>query len=135
LTYSQTADGVEVAERLRPIKRIITGVDMTFEFTMTQLSPENLRLATNSPTSAITTTANEITFVWPKSGGVNRASLLWVADDNLEALILAKCFAAGDISIPRRKGADPAAIAVSFSVEENTAGNDAWQLFDPAVFV
>lgn len=120
LTYSQSADGVEVAERLRPVKSIITGVEMSFEFTMAEISPENLQLATNAPDSSIQTTAAETTFTWPKSGGSNRVSLLWVADDDLEALVLVKCFAGGDISIPRRKGTDPAAIGVEFTVEENS---------------
>src|SRR4051812_7208957 len=46
VSYTQTSEGVEVAERLRPIKQIITGVEMTFEVTLAQLNPENLQLAT-----------------------------------------------------------------------------------------
>jgi hypothetical protein len=133
LTYSQTSDGVEVAERLRPIKSIITGVEMSFEFTMAQLSPENLALATNAGPGAITTTADEITFTWPKAGGTTRVSLIWLADDALEALVLAKCFAGGDIEIPRRKGVDPAAVGVTFTIEENPDGEDAWLMVDPAL--
>lgn len=130
VNYSQTSDGVEVAERLRPIKFIITAVEMTFEVTLAQMNPENLRLATNAPASSITTTVDEVKFVWPKSGGTARVSILWVSDDGLEALALAKCFAGGDISIPRRKGADPTAIGVTFSIEENVGGDDAWYIMD-----
>lgn len=120
LTYTQTADQVEVAERLRGIKSIITAVEMTFNTTMAEISADNLALATNAPTSAIQTTSAEKVFTWPKSGGSNRVSILWVSDDDLEALVLVKCFAGGDISIPRRKGTDPAAIGVAFTVEENS---------------
>jgi hypothetical protein len=109
--YSATTDGVEVAERLRPIKFT----------TMAQFSPTNLALATNSdPATAITTTATETIFVWPKAGGVVRASLLWVADDGLEALVIVKAFAGGSISVPRRKGVEPASVGVTFSIEENS---------------
>lgn len=121
LTYSQTADGVEVAERLRPIKNVITAVEMSFDFTFAQLNPDNLALAMNAGTDAITTTADEVVFTWPKSGGVSRVSIVWQADDDLERLILAKCFAGGDIAIPRRKGVDPAAVGVTFTVEENSS--------------
>lgn len=120
LTYSQEAEGVEVAERLRPIKTIITGVSMEFEFAMAQFNPENLALATNADSSAISETLNEVVFTWPKSGGVARVSLVWQSDDDLERLVLAKCFAGGDISIPRRKGTDMAAVSVTFTVEENS---------------
>lgn len=136
LTYSQTSDGVEVAERLRPIKSIITGVEMTFEFTMAQLNPQNLALAMNAdPTDRIVTTATSVTFKWPKAGGTSRVSLVWVADDGLEMLVLAKCFAGGDISIPRRKGVDPAAVGVTFTIEENSdasvgGGEDAYLVQD-----
>ncbi len=124
VNYTQTS------ERLRPIKFIITAVEMTFEITLAQMNPENLRLATNSPASSITSTVDEIKFVWPKSGGTSRVSILWVSDDGLEALALAKCFAGGDISIPRRKGADPTAIGVTFNIEENAGGDDAWYIID-----
>jgi hypothetical protein len=130
LTYSQSSDGVEVAERLRPIKTIITGVDMTYEFTMAELSPENLALAMNAPDTAIVTTATETTFTWPKSGGTSRVSIVWQSDDDLERLVLAKCFAGGDITIPRRKGVDPAAVGLTLTVEENAGGDDAYMIWD-----
>lgn len=120
LTYSQESDGVEVAERLRPIKTIITGVTMEFEFTMAQFNPQNLALATNADDDAISETADEVVFTWPKSGGTARVSIVWQSDDDLERLVLAKCFAGGDISIPRRKGVEPAAVGVTFTVEENS---------------
>lgn len=140
LTYSQTSDGVPVAERLRPIKSIITSVDMTFTFTMAELNPNNLALAMNAnPATAISTATDTVTFKWPKSGGVSRVSIVWQADDDLERLVLAKCFAGGDISIPRRKGVDPAAVGVTFTVEENSdaalmGGDDARYLVDTSLW-
>jgi hypothetical protein len=120
VNYSQTSDGVEVAERLRPIKSIITGVELTFEVTLAQLSMDNLALAMNAGPTAITETANERIFVWPKSGGTSRVSMIWQSDDNLEREVLVKCFAGGDIAIPRRKGVEPAALNITFTVEENS---------------
>lgn len=120
VTYSQTTEGVNVAERLRPVKHIVTAVEMSFEFTMAQISVENLQIATNAPDSAIQSTVDETTFTFPKSGGTQRHSILWVADDDLEALVLAKCFAGGDITIPHRQGAEAAAVNVSFNIEENS---------------
>lgn len=143
LTYSQDAEGVEVAERLRPIKTIITGVTMEFEFAMAQFNPDNLALATNAPASSIVDTVAETVFTWPKSGGTARVSLVWQSDDDLERLVLAKCFAGGDISIPRRKGTDMAAVSVKFTVEENStvsttiatvaAFRDAYMIWDLAL--
>lgn len=121
VNYSQTSDGVEVAERLRPIKSIITAVEMTFEVSLAQLSVDNLALAMNAdPATAIVETAAERVFVWPKSGGTSRVSLIWQSDDNLEREVLVKCFAGGDIAVPRRKGVEPAALAVTFTIEENS---------------
>lgn len=134
LTYSATAEQVEVAERLRGIKSIITAVEMTFVTTFAQLNPQNLALAMNAdPNEAITTAAGVTTFTWPKAGGVTRCSIVWQSDDDLERLVLAKCFASGDISIARRKGVEPAAIATTFNVEENPAGDDAWLMTDDAL--
>jgi hypothetical protein len=130
LTYSQSSEGVEVAERLRPIKQVITEVSMEFQFTMAQLNPDNLALATNAPAANIVTTANEVTFKWPKTGGTQRVAIIWEAEDGLERLVLAKCFAGGDISIPRRKGAEPAAVGVTFTVEENPDDEDAYLIWD-----
>ena len=121
VNYSQTSDGVEVAERLRPIKSIITAVEMSFEVTLAQLNPDNLALATNAGASAIQETVDEVVFTWPKSGGTSRVSIVWQADDNLERLVLTKCFAGGDIAIPRRKGVEPAALGVTFTIEENAS--------------
>lgn len=120
LSYSQTSDGVEVAERLRPITTIITGVEMTFDFIFAQLNPDNLALAMNAGAGSISETTDEVVFTWPKSGGTSRVSIVWQSDDDLERLVLAKCFAGGDISIPRRKGVEPAAVGVTFTVEENS---------------
>jgi hypothetical protein len=128
VNYSQTSEGVEVAERLRPIKFIITAVEMTFEVALAQMNAENLRLATNAAADAIATTAEETVFTWPKSGGTARVSLVWVSEDGLEALVLAKAFAGGDISIPRRKGAEPTSIGITFNIEENAGGEDAWYI-------
>lgn len=139
LTYSATSDGVTVAERLKPVKQVITGVAMSYTFTMSELSPMNLALATNAdPQTAIITGTADTTFVWPKSGGVARVSLLWLADDALEALVIAKAFASGDITIPRRKGVDQASVGVTFTVEDNGdatvgSGRDAYNLFDKAL--
>lgn len=143
LTYSQTSEGVPVAERLRSIKSIVTGVEMSFDFSMAQISAEKLQLATNAPDSAIQTTANETVFTFPKAGGTQRNSVLWVADDGLEALVLVKCFAGGDITIPRRQGAEAAAVPVSFEVEENStvettinsvaAFRDAYMIWDESI--
>jgi hypothetical protein len=118
--YEQTSEGVEVAERLRAIKSIITGVELTFEVTLAQLSMENLALAMNAPATAIKTTAEEKIFTFPKAGGTARVSLIWQSDDNLERQVAVKCFAGGSISIPRRKGVEPAAVNIVFTIEENS---------------
>ena len=109
---------------------------MNFTFTMAQISPVNLCLAMNAdPATQIVTTTNSTTFKWPKAGGVNRASIVWVSDDGFEVLCLAKGFASGDISIARRKGTDVAGVGVTFSIEENSDetvldGEDAIMIFD-----
>jgi hypothetical protein len=133
LTYAQTTGAISVAERLRPLKHVVTDVAMTMAFDMAQVNVENLRLATNSPTSAVVTQTDETLFVWPKEGGSQRFSILWVAVDALEAQVLVKCFGGGTITIPRQKGTTPASIAVSFDVEENSdatiaGGRDAYNM-------
>jgi hypothetical protein len=135
VTYAQTTGAVSVAERLRPLKHVVTDVAMTMAFDMAQMNLENLRLATNSPSSAIVASTDDTTFAWPKEGGTDRFSILWVAVDLLEAQVLVKCFGGGTITIPRQKGTTPASIAVSFDVEENSdstiaGGKDAYNIID-----
>ncbi len=131
LNYAQTVDGVEVAERVRPIRQITTGVEFTYAFNMAQINPLNLALAMNAdPAEAITTGASETTFKFPKAGGEQRCALVWRSDDDLEMLVLSKCFSGGTINIPRRKGTDPAAIGVEFNVEEYADGEDAIYVVD-----
>jgi hypothetical protein len=121
VNYTQASEQVEVAERLRGIKSIITSVEMTFEVTLAQLSLENMAMAMNAGAESIVETTAERIFIWPKSGGTNRVSLIWQSDDNLEREVLVKCFAGGDIAIPRRKGVEPAALNVTFTIEENAS--------------
>jgi hypothetical protein len=120
VNYTQASEQVEVAERLRGIKSIITSVEMTFEVTFAQLSMANLALAMNAGPESIKETTTERIFIWPKSGGTSRVSMIWQSDDNLEREVLVKCFAGGDIAIPRRKGVEPAALNVTFTIEENS---------------
>ena len=87
----------------------------------------------NAGADSITTTAEEVVFTWPKAGGTARVSLLWVSDDGLEALVIARAFAGGEISQPRRKGVEVAAVGVTFNIEENSAGDDAWNIFDLSI--
>jgi hypothetical protein len=118
--YEQTSESVEVAERLRGIRSIITGVELTLEVTLAQLSMENLSLAMNAGPTSIKTTATEKIFTFPKAGGTTRVSLIWQSDDNLERQVAVKCFAGGSIAIPRRKGVEPAAVNIVFTIEENS---------------
>lgn len=130
--YAQNSEGISVAERLRVIRYENISAEMTYRFTMAQIDVYNLALATNAdPATAITTTADTIKFVFPKTGGANRQSLVWESDDGLERLVLAKVFSSGSITIPRRKAPDFATIPVEFRVEEVTGGDDAWYMADP----
>lgn len=135
VTYAQTSGDVVVAERLRAISHEITDVQMTAAFEMAQVNLENLQLATNSPPESITTDTDDSTFTWPKEGGTQRFSILWVSKDGLEMQVLVRCFGGGTITMSRVKGTTPQAIGVTFSVEENSdtavaSGRDAYNVID-----
>lgn len=130
--YTQNSEGITVAERLRPIRYENTTAEMLYRFAMAEISVENLALATNAdPDTAITETADTIRFDFPKTGGSNRQSVVWEADDGLERLVLVKCFSSGSITIPRRKAPDFATVPVEFRIEEVTGGADAYYMASP----
>lgn len=140
VSATQTSDNVVVAERLRAIRREITGGTASFGFTFAQMSPEHLRIATNSASGAITSTATSVRFDFPKVAGSQRSSLVWESEDALERLVLARVYSTGAITIPRRKGIDYARIPVEFTVEENSSatilgGQDMSYFCDPSLLV
>lgn len=118
LSMTQESTGVEVAERIRPVRYENTSSEASYSFTMAQINAENLQLALGGGT--ITTTTNGAQkFTFPKTAGGLRFSIVWESEDGKEYLVIAKASSSGTITIPRKKSPDVAGVPVEFRIEEN----------------
>lgn len=133
---------VRVAERLREIRNQAGASSMVFSFTMVQISPANLARVIAGGTTITGTGANgygadTTVFIFPKTTGSQRYSLVHESEDGRERTVLARCFitAAGDLVNNPVDSADPRGLPIEAAVEENSdatlgGGNDAYMLFD-----
>jgi len=115
-TYTPSAESVVVAEELDPVARALTGREFKMEFALAQLTATNLKVAMNGGT--ITAGSGIVTFEPPDLGEELRTMLGWESEDHQERWVLRRCLQTGASSIGRRKGADRAAIGVSFDLEK-----------------
>lgn len=120
-SHSITVDAVEVAESYYPVKRVTTGKADSLSFAMAQINAFNWRLALNAAAAAVTLTGTGATALQrvrpPLAGSEVRYMLAWVSDDDTQLLMCYQVFQTGNVTIPRRKGADKAVLSVEFGLE------------------
>lgn len=119
-TIAPSYDGVEVAESMLPVARVKTGVDMTVEAALVEVTAANVQRALNGATvTSSGTGATAIDSVEPLADGVTetRIALLWESDAKDERWVWRRCLQTGSVAIGRRKGAAKATIPLSFLLE------------------
>lgn len=134
-TFSTEKQEIRVAERLRPIRYQAGTTSATWVFTMAQYSPENLALAV--PGTTVTTTAGgSVKVLLPKTAGLERYTLVHKSENDKIVHVLVKCMLGmtGASTFGAVDTADVAGIQVEASIEENSAGDDAYVLFDEATY-
>ena len=72
----------------------------------------------------------------PKTAGTDRYTLVHVSESGKVVHVLVKCFLTmtGSSTFGAVDSTDVAAVTVEASLEENSAGDDAYILFDASVF-
>lgn len=126
---------IRVAERLRPIRYQAGSTNATWTFALAQYSPESLVLAV--PGTTITTTAGgSVKVTFPSSAGDERYTLVHQSESGKVLHVLVKCYLTmtGSSTFASVDSTDVAAITIEASIEENSAGDDAYVLFDESVY-
>lgn len=134
-TFSTDKQEIKVAERIRPIRYQAGSATATWSFSLAQYSPENIRLAVPGATVE-NTVGGSVKVTMPKTAGSDRYSLVHVSESGKVVHVLAKCYLtmSGSSTFGAVDSTDVAAITVEASLEENSAGDDAYILFDEALF-
>jgi hypothetical protein len=120
LSYNPSTSPVDVAEELDHIQVVTTGRDSSVQFSMSQITATNLKLAFNGGT--LTTGTGIVTFEPPDLGTEVRTMLGFESEDHSERWVYRQCYQTGTISLARRKGANNATIAAQFSLEKPATG-------------
>jgi hypothetical protein len=119
-TVSPSYDGVEVAESMLPVARIKTGVDMTLEMALAEVTAQNVQRALNGATiTSSGTGATAIDSLEPLADGSTetRVAVLWQSDAGDERWVWRKCLQTGAVAIGRKKGSAKATVPLSFLLE------------------
>jgi hypothetical protein len=134
-TFSTEKQEIKVAERLRPIRYQAGSTSATWVFTMAQYSPDNIQLAV--PGATVTSTAGgSVKVTLPKTAGTERYTIVHKSESGEVVHVLVKCMLSmtGSSTFSAVDSADVAGIQVEASIEENSAGDDAFILFDESVY-
>jgi hypothetical protein len=126
---------VRVAERLREIRFKAGPSSAMLAFSMAEVSPVNIARAIPGATTTVTT-AGSTRVAMPKTAGTERYTVVWVAEDNLVACVLSRCFVSttGELTNGPADSGDPAALSIECAVEDAGAGvDDLYWLFDSAL--
>jgi hypothetical protein len=119
-TIAPSYDGVEVAESMLPIARVKTGVDMTLEFALAEVTAQNVQKALNGATiTSSGTGATAVDSLEPLADGSTEAriAVLWQSDAGDERWVWRKCLQTGSVAIGRKKGSAKAVVPLSFLLE------------------
>lgn len=135
-TFATEKQEIKVAERIRPIRYQAGSATATWTFTLAQYSPDNIRLAVPGATIDDTSVPGTIKVTMPKSAGLTRYSLVHVSESGKVVHVLAKCYLTmtGSSAFGAVDSTDVAAIEIEASLEENSNGDDAYILFDDALY-
>lgn len=113
---------MNVAEELRPVKNVHTGIDESVGFKMAEATQANLGLALNMGSALVN---DGSTLNPPDESAEVRVSII------LKALtgatwVFKKCYNTMDLEISRKRAPDKALIPVEFHLEIPDAGGVAW---------
>jgi len=121
LTYSENTDSEEirVAESVYPIRKVITGKTGSVQFSMSQISDLNWKLAMNGGTITTSGTAGTKlnVYVPPLVGTEVRVMLGFQSLDDDEVIIWPQVFNTGSVEIQRGTLDQVAGLPVEFDAE------------------
>lgn len=125
--HSLIVENIEVAEVLEPVRRVTTGKDDRFVFTMAEITLAHFEFALNGGTVTADGAIGSI-YEPPDVGAEVRHMLGWDSEDGLQRLVILQALSAGNVETARRKGTDFAKIPVEFALERPASG-PSWRHF------
>lgn len=124
-TWTASTDNIEVAEELLPVEIVTTGIESAIEFEVVQFTLANFAAAVNGgSTRTVSGTGATLLseLVLPVIGSESRRMIGWESSDHTQRAVYMQCLQTGDLSIGRRKGADNAGLAMTWSLEQPALG-------------
>src|SRR5260221_223971 len=118
--YQLNTSPVQVAEELDPISNAPDGRTASVDFALAEITATNLKRAFNGGT--VTGATGCVYFEPPDLGSEVRVMLLFESEDHTERWIFRQAFNAGQVALPRQKGAPKAVIPASFMLEKPASG-------------
>lgn len=127
-TYQINTSEVLVAEYLNPLAIVEDSVAIGVEFDVVEVTAKNFAYAINSGGGGAATVsgtgATLLTKVSPPQVGQSvRQMIGWEAADGTERAFYYQCLQSGNLTVARRKGANPASLPLSFRVEQPATGD------------
>ncbi len=120
-THGLNIEDAEVAELLDPVLRVTTRRDSRVAFAAAEVTIDHVKVFLNGGTTAADGADGEY-YEPPQVGAEVRIMLGWDSNDGLERIIWRKVIQAGNVEIPRRKGADYATLTGEFALEPPSGG-------------
>lgn len=130
-TTETTIEGIEVEEKLDPIKYSATKRESKLEVAMAETNTRNWAIALNGGTIG-SPSGGFVTFEPPDPGDEQRLMVMWQSDEGDEALLLRKVLSSGAIAVARKKAPDKATIPVTFNCEIPDNADPPWQYYGGA---
>ena len=127
-TYQINTSEVTAAEYLNPLAIVEDSVAIGVEFDVMEVTAKNFANAINAGSGGATTVggtgATLLTKVAPPAVGQSvRIMLGWESADGTERAVYYQCLQSGNLTVARRKGANPASLPLSFRVEQPATGD------------
>lgn len=114
-------ESITVEEDLEPVVTVITASSTSIAFTLVEDTIRTLKLAmAGGTTSTVSGSAATLStkFAPPLLGAQNSVMVAWESDDQRFREIYYKCLQSGSVEPERRKGANPTAYSLSFTVQK-----------------
>jgi hypothetical protein len=124
-SFQTTTEPITVAEFVDPLQYKTSGRTGSISFALSSVTASNIKRAFNGGTLSTesgSTTTLSTKYVPPTTGAETRLMIGWESQDSTERLFIYQSFNTGQVTIPRRKGADNASIACEFSIEQPSSG-------------
>lgn len=124
-SYELSQDPIQAAEYLDDLAQVTTGRTVMMKFELMKIDAANILRSLNRPTPAQTGAGTTLltTIKAPGLGAELYCMLGWQSQDDTERLVFENCLQTGNLTTPRKKGADVATLPVEYKAFPNASGD------------